>query len=72
MWPVALPAFFTSITVPVLKLVGLVYFLVSVRLVSTGRLREHARPGQQGEAALTVEVLNRMIRTAKPVSVRTA
>ncbi len=32
----------------------------------------HARtlPGQQGEAALAVTVLNRMIRAAKPVSVR--
>ena len=32
----------------------------------------HARtlPGQQGEAALAVTALNRMIRAAKPVSVR--
>jgi len=37
-------------------------------------LKLHTRtlPGQQGEAALAVAVLNRMIRTAKPVSVRRA
>ena len=36
------------------------------------RLRARTLPGQQGEAAIAVEVLNRMIRTAKPVSVRAA
>ncbi len=34
------------------------------------RFRARTLPGQQGEAALAVAVLNRMIRTAKPVSVR--
>ena len=33
------------------------------------KLRARTLPGQQGEAALAVAVLNRMIRTAKPVSV---
>jgi hypothetical protein len=42
------------------------------RLVLGPRLRARTLPGQQGKAALAVEVLNRMIRTAKPVSVRTA
>ena len=36
------------------------------------RLRARTLPGQQGEVALAVEVLSRMIRTAKPVSVRAA
>jgi len=36
------------------------------------RLRARTLPGQQGEVALAVEVLNRMIRTAKPVSIRPA
>ncbi len=36
------------------------------------RLRARTRLGQQGEVALAVEVLNRMIRAAKPVSVRSA
>ena len=36
------------------------------------RLRARTLPDQQGEAAIAVEVLNRMIRTAKPVSVRAA
>ena len=34
------------------------------------RLRARALANQQGEAALGVEVLNRMIRIAKPASVR--
>jgi hypothetical protein len=29
-------------------------------------------PAQQGEAAMATEVLNRMIRVAKPVSIRAA
>ena len=36
------------------------------------RLRARTLLGQQGEVALAVEVLNRMIRTAKPASVRSA
>ena len=36
------------------------------------KLRARTLPGQEGEAALAVAVLNRMIRTAKPVSVRRA
>lgn len=36
------------------------------------RLRARTLPSQQGEVALAVGVLNRMIRTAKPVSVRSA
>jgi len=34
------------------------------------KLRARSRPAQLGEAALAVQVLNRMIREAKPVSVR--
>jgi len=34
------------------------------------KLRARTRPGQCGEVALAVQVLNRMIRTAKPASVR--
>ncbi len=34
------------------------------------KLRARSRPGQHGEVAPAVQVLNRMIRTAKPVSVR--
>ncbi len=34
------------------------------------KLRGRGLPAQQGEAAIGVEVLNRMIRTAKPTSVR--
>jgi len=34
------------------------------------KLRARSRPGQLGEVALAVQVLNRMIREAKPVSVR--
>lgn len=33
-------------------------------------LRAHSDDGQAGEAAITVHVLNRMIRNAKPVSIR--
>ena len=36
------------------------------------KLRARTMPGQQGEGALAVGVLNRMIRTAQPVSVRRA
>ena len=34
------------------------------------KLRARTLPGQQGEVAIAVSVLNRMIRTGKPVSVR--
>lgn len=33
------------------------------------KLRARTRPGQQGEVALAVQVLDRMIRTVKPISV---
>ena len=33
------------------------------------KLRARTRSGQQGEVALAIQVLNRMIREAKPVSV---
>ena len=36
------------------------------------KLRARLLPAQQGEAAMAAEVLNRMIRVAKPVSVRAA
>lgn len=36
------------------------------------KLRSRTLTGQQGEAALAVPVLNRMTRTAKPISVRIA
>ena len=34
------------------------------------KLRARTQTGQGGEAALAIQVLNRMIRTAKPVSIR--
>jgi paraquat-inducible protein A len=40
MWPVALLVFFASITVPVLKLLGLSFLLISVHRRSTWRLRD--------------------------------
>jgi paraquat-inducible protein A len=40
MWPIALLVFFASITVPVLKLIGLVFLLISVHRRSTARLRD--------------------------------
>ncbi len=40
MWPLALLVFFASITVPMLKLVGLSFLLVSVRRRSRWRLRD--------------------------------
>ncbi len=43
MWPVALLVFFASITVPVLKLVGLVYLLLSVQRRSPSRQRDRTR-----------------------------
>ena len=36
------------------------------------RLRARALPGQHGEVAIAAEALTRLIRTAKPVSGRTA
>ena len=43
MWPVALLVFFASITVPVLKLIGLVFLLISVQRRWTARLRDRTR-----------------------------
>ena len=34
------------------------------------KLRARSRPAQHGEVALAVAVLNRMIREAKPISIR--
>jgi len=39
MWPLALLVFFASFTVPVLKLVGLIYLLVTTERGKTGQLR---------------------------------
>ncbi len=36
------------------------------------KLRARSSDGQQGEIAIAVQVLNRMIRTAKPISVRSS
>ncbi len=36
------------------------------------KLRARALPAQRGETAIAAEVLNRMIRAAKPISVRVA
>ena len=36
------------------------------------KLRARRLPAQQGEVAMAAEVLNRMIRVAKPVSIRVA
>ena len=36
------------------------------------KLRARSNDGQAGEAAITVQVLNRMIRIAKPISIRLA
>ncbi len=43
MWPLALLVFFASISVPVLKLFGLSYLLISVRIGSRWRLRDRTR-----------------------------
>jgi paraquat-inducible protein A len=43
MWPVALLVFFASITVPVLKVIGLVYLLVATQRGSAARLRDRTR-----------------------------
>jgi paraquat-inducible protein A len=42
MWPVALLVFFASITVPMLKLIGLTFLLVTVQRRSTWRLRDRS------------------------------
>jgi paraquat-inducible protein A len=42
MWPLALLVFFASVTVPLLKLVGLTFLLISVRRRSGWRLRDRA------------------------------
>ncbi len=39
MWPLALLVFFASITVPVLKLAGLIYLLITTQRGKTGQLR---------------------------------
>jgi paraquat-inducible protein A len=43
MWPLALLVFFASILVPMLKLLGLSYLLISVRIRSRWRLRDRTR-----------------------------
>lgn len=43
MWPVALLVFFASVTVPVLKLLGLAYLLVSIQRRWTRRARDRTR-----------------------------
>jgi paraquat-inducible protein A len=43
LWPLAILIFFTSISIPVLKLVALSWFLLSVRRKSPHRLRTRAR-----------------------------
>jgi paraquat-inducible protein A len=43
MWPLAALVFFASVTVPVLKLLGLAFLLVSVQRRWRGRLRERTR-----------------------------
>ena len=40
MWPLALLVFFASVTVPVLKLVGMIFLLISVQIKSTWRPRD--------------------------------
>ena len=36
------------------------------------KLRARSSNGQQGEVAIAIQVLNRMIRIAKPISVRSS
>ena len=43
MWPLALLVFFASITVPVLKLLGLIFLLISVQRRSTWRLSDRTK-----------------------------
>ena len=43
MWPLALLVFFASITVPMLKLIGLIFLLVSVRMKSKWRPVERTK-----------------------------
>ncbi len=43
MWPLAALVFFASVTVPVLKLVGLVYLMIATRLRSRHALRQRTR-----------------------------
>jgi paraquat-inducible protein A len=43
MWPLAALVFFASITVPVLKLIGLVYLLVTTRRHTRSGLRQRTR-----------------------------
>lgn len=53
MWPIALLVFFASITVPVLKLAGLSYLLLSVRT------RSHWRPRQRTMLYRVIEAVGR-------------
>lgn len=43
MWPLAAIVFFASVVVPILKIMIIVYLLVTVRRKSPGRMRERAR-----------------------------
>jgi paraquat-inducible protein A len=43
MWPLALLIFFASITVPMLKLLGLIFLLVSVQIKSSWRPKERTK-----------------------------
>jgi len=43
MWPLAILIFFASITVPMLKLLGLIFLLVSIRLKSKWRPKERTK-----------------------------
>ena len=43
MWPIALLVFFASITVPVLKIIGLAYLLLSVQRRSSYRRRDRTK-----------------------------
>jgi paraquat-inducible protein A len=43
MWPLALLVFFASITVPVLKLISLIYLMLSIKFKSRGRLKDRTR-----------------------------
>ena len=53
MWPVAILVFFASITVPVLKLIGLFYLLLSVQL------GWHARPRERTQLYRVIEQVGR-------------
>jgi hypothetical protein len=44
----------------------------ALKTITGPKLRARSLPAQQGETAIAVEVLNQMIRIAKPPSVRFA